>query len=204
MHTRAAHVTFQHLGIFDRIAHQGIGRSFRSLQFRARRQWHWAGSVSCRESYPARAYTDGPIPLKGSFCTRATSLMANLVAIVPYVMMCATFSDHTSPLPSGALRHARHHQSPHRYQAKRYGRDSRNARTEGRIESGHLRDTQAIGHRRTGSRTTSRTYRHAQLMTGGIDKVLHNQEVSRETHRLHDVQLKVHTLLHLLRQGFTI
>ena len=29
---------------------------------------------------------------RGSFCTRATSLIASLVAIVPYVMICATFS----------------------------------------------------------------------------------------------------------------
>ena len=29
---------------------------------------------------------------RGSFCTRATSLIASLVAIVPYVIICATFS----------------------------------------------------------------------------------------------------------------
>ena len=48
--------------------------------------------------------------LKGSFCTRATSLIAILVAIVPYVMMCATFScpyfsvtqRSTSPRPSSS------------------------------------------------------------------------------------------------------
>ena len=46
----------------------------------------------------------------GTFCTRATSLMAILVAIVPYVMMCVTFSspyfcvtqDNTFPRPSSS------------------------------------------------------------------------------------------------------
>ena len=47
---------------------------------------------------------------RGSFCTRATSLIASLVAIVPYVMICATFSwpyfcvtqRSTSPRPSSS------------------------------------------------------------------------------------------------------
>ena len=47
---------------------------------------------------------------RGNFCTRATSLMASLVAIVPYVMICATFScpyfsvtqRSTSPRPSSS------------------------------------------------------------------------------------------------------
>ena len=34
MHTRTAHVTFQHLGILQRIAHQRVGRCFRSLKLR--------------------------------------------------------------------------------------------------------------------------------------------------------------------------
>ena len=68
----------------------------------------------------------------------------------------------------------------------------------------YFRDAQAIGHRRAGSRATSRSYRNAQLCAGGIDKVLHNQEVSGETHRLHDVQFKDQTFLHLVGQGITV
>ena len=34
MYTRTAHVTFQHLSVFQRITHQWVGRSLRSLQFR--------------------------------------------------------------------------------------------------------------------------------------------------------------------------
>ena len=34
MHSRTTHIAFQHLGIFQRIAHQRIGRSFCCLQFR--------------------------------------------------------------------------------------------------------------------------------------------------------------------------
>ena len=33
------------------------------------------------------------------------------------------------------------------------------------------------------------------MLAGGLDIVLHNQEVSGETHRFHDVELEVYTLL---------
>ena len=50
-----------------------------------------------------------------------------------------------------------------------------------------FRNSQTVRHSRTGSRSTSRTYGYTQLLAGGIDKVLHNQEVSGETHSLHDI-----------------
>ena len=64
----------------------------------------------------------------------------------------------------------------------------------------YLRDAQTIGNHRTGSRTTSRADHHAQLVAGRVDKVLNDEEVARETHRLHDVQLETDTLYHLLRK----
>lgn len=42
MHTRTAYITFQHLGIFHRIAHQDRAKPPQPA-IRARRQWHWAG-----------------------------------------------------------------------------------------------------------------------------------------------------------------
>ena len=54
-----------------------------------------------------------------------------------------------------------------------------------------LGDAEAIGHSRTGCRATSRTYADSQLFTAGADKVRHDEEVAREAHRLHDVQLKL-------------
>ena len=68
----------------------------------------------------------------------------------------------------------------------------------------YLGDAQAVGHCRTGSRTTSRSHRNAQLRTGSIDEVLHNQEVTRKTHCLHDVQLKDQTLFHFIRQRIAV
>ena len=67
-----------------------------------------------------------------------------------------------------------------------------------------FRNSQTIGHRRTGSRTTSRTDRHTQFLTCRINKVLYNQEVSWETHRFHDIQFEVHSLFDFFRQRFTI
>ncbi len=106
--------------------------------------------------------------LKGSFCTRATSLMAILVAIVPYVMMCATFScpyfsvtqRSTSPRPSSSK------------STSISGKEIRSGfrkRSNSKVVLNrvYFRDAQAIGHRRTGSRSTSRSYRNAQLFAGG-------------------------------------
>ena len=68
----------------------------------------------------------------------------------------------------------------------------------------YLGYAQAVCHGRTGSRTTSRSHRNAQLRTGGIDKVLYNQEVTGKTHRLHNVQLKNQTFFHFVRQRVTV
>ena len=60
-----------------------------------------------------------------------------------------------------------------------------------------LSNTQAISHNRTCRRTTTRAYPYAQLFTSGIDEVLHDKEVTRETHRLHNVKLEVYMLLYI-------
>ena len=65
----------------------------------------------------------------------------------------------------------------------------------------NLGDSQAISNRRTGSRTTTRAYRNAQFLTTGTDEVGHNQEVTRETHRLHDMQLKLDALPYIGTEG---
>ena len=51
----------------------------------------------------------------------------------------------------------------------------------------NLCDTQAIGDHRAGGGATARSHPHAELVAGGIDEVLHDEEVTRETHRLHHV-----------------
>lgn len=60
-----------------------------------------------------------------------------------------------------------------------------------------LCDTKAIGHTATGSRPATGADANSELVTGGIDKILHNKEVTRKAHRLHDVQLEVYTLVKL-------
>ncbi len=67
-----------------------------------------------------------------------------------------------------------------------------------------LGDTQTISHHGTGSRTTPGTYHHAQLVAGGIDKVLHDEEVARETHGLHDMELEADAVFHFFREGVSI
>ncbi len=72
------------------------------------------------------------------------------------------------------------------------------------LQGVNLGDAQAISHHRTSRRTTSGPHHHPQLLTGSLDEVGHNQEVARETHRLHHVQLKVDVLVDILRQGVAI
>ena len=67
-----------------------------------------------------------------------------------------------------------------------------------------LRYSQAISHYGTGSRTTSRSHHHAELVAGSIDKVLNDKEVARESHCLHHVKLKVDVLFHVVRQRIAI
>ena len=68
----------------------------------------------------------------------------------------------------------------------------------------YLGDAQAISHNRTRSRATPRTNHHAEFVTGRVDKILHNKEITRETHRLHHMQLKIHTFLHIIRYWIAI
>ena len=68
----------------------------------------------------------------------------------------------------------------------------------------NLRDSQAVCHCRTRCRTTTRAYPYAQLLACGTDKVLHDKEVARETHRLHNVELEAQTLRNLLREWCAI
>ena len=63
-----------------------------------------------------------------------------------------------------------------------------------------LRDAEAVGHGRSGGRSAARTHRHVQLLARGAYEVLHDQEVARETHRLHNVQLEFQPFLLLFGQ----
>ena len=68
----------------------------------------------------------------------------------------------------------------------------------------NLRNPQTIGHCRTGSRTTTRPYRHIQFLTGSPNKVLHDQEIPRETHGLHNMKFELDTFACFFIQHFPI
>ena len=61
-----------------------------------------------------------------------------------------------------------------------------------------LRDAKAIGYSRSRRRSTAWSDRNSQFLTCGPDKILHDQEVARETHGLHDVQLEVQSFFYLV------
>ena len=68
----------------------------------------------------------------------------------------------------------------------------------------YFSDTQTICYGRTCRRSTSRPYRHVQFFTRGTNKILHNQEVTRKTHRLHNMKFEFDPFLHFLIQDFSI
>ena len=67
-----------------------------------------------------------------------------------------------------------------------------------------LRDAQAVSHNRAGCRATTRTHHHAQLVLCRVDEVLHDEEVAREAHRLHNVQLELDALVHFVGERFAV
>ena len=67
-----------------------------------------------------------------------------------------------------------------------------------------LRDAETVGHGRSGRRASSRTHRDVQFLARRADEILHDEEVARETHRLHDVQLEAQPLLLLLGQMLAV
>ena len=67
-----------------------------------------------------------------------------------------------------------------------------------------VRDSQAVCHHRSCCTTTTRAYTHAQFLSSCANKVHHNQEVTWETHSLHDMQLKFDSLLLLFGQRLAI
>ena len=68
----------------------------------------------------------------------------------------------------------------------------------------NLRNSQTIGHHTTSCGATSWPHHDIQFITCRVDKVLHDEEVTGEAHRLHDVQFKPDTVLHILRQWLAI
>ena len=68
----------------------------------------------------------------------------------------------------------------------------------------YLRDSQAISYSRSCRRTTSRSDRDIEFLAGRPNKVLHNEEVSRETHGFHNMQFELDTFARFLVQYITV
>ena len=66
------------------------------------------------------------------------------------------------------------------------------------------RDAQAVGHHGACRGAAPGAHPHAKLVTGGGDEVLHDEEIARETHRLHHVEFKIDMLLDVVRQWVAI
>ena len=57
-----------------------------------------------------------------------------------------------------------------------------------------LRDAETVGHATACGGATAGSYAHVEFLAGGANEVLHNEEVARETHRLHNMQFKLDAL----------
>ena len=57
-----------------------------------------------------------------------------------------------------------------------------------------LRDAETVGHATTSGGATTGTDAHVEFLAGGANEVLHNEEVARETHCLHNMQFKLDAL----------
>ena len=66
------------------------------------------------------------------------------------------------------------------------------------------RDAETVGDGASGCRPTSGTDPHAQFLLCRIDIILHHKEITWESHRLHDMQLELYLLCHVLRQRVAI
>ena len=68
----------------------------------------------------------------------------------------------------------------------------------------NLCNTKTVCHSRSCCRSTSRAHRNIKLVSCGRDKILYNKEVTRETHGLHNMQLKLYSLAYFLIKHFAI
>ena len=67
-----------------------------------------------------------------------------------------------------------------------------------------FRDAEAVCHNRPCCRAAPRAHPHPEFLTGGVDEVLHDEEVSGKSHCLHYVQLEPYAFVNLLRQGLAV
>ena len=204
MHTCTTHVAFEHLGIFDGIAHQRVGRSFGRLKFGyifdgigqvqflvgnlVGNQFAQAVGLRQRQLLHTCYILDGQL---GSHSTVSDDVRYLLLSVflghpAEHLAAAVVIEVHIDIGKGDTVR------------------VQETLEQQVVLDGVYLRDSQAVGHRRTGRRTTSRPHGYAELGSGGVDKVLHDKEVTRETHRLHNIEFKHQTLLHFFTQRIAI
>ena len=204
MYTCTSHITFQHFGILQRISYQRVGRCLCRLQFR-----YVSDSIG-KIQFLIRDFVGNQFGQTVGF--RQGQLLYTGNVLDSQFGCHGTIRDDMRHLLLSVLYRypTQHFTTPVIIEVHINIRQRNTVRIKETLKQQvildrvYLRNTQTISHSRTGCRTTSRPHRNSQLRTGGIDKVLYNQEVTRETHRLHDVQLKHQTLFYFIRQRITV
>ena len=205
MDTRATDGALQHLGIFDGIALAGVGGVFclsqlrrildgiGKIHLRAVRQSVWnrlAERIRLveRQLLYSGHVLDGVLRCHRTVCNNVGTVLMTVLIHYP-----------AQDLASSII--------------IKVGIDIRQVDTvrvqetlkqEVVLQRVNLGNAQAIGHHGTSRRTTARTHHHAQLLASRPDEVAHDEEVARETHGLHHVELEVHMLVHVRRQRISI
>ncbi len=204
VHARVAHVAFQHLCVADGVAQERVGRRFRLAQLGYRRDG--VGEVELRR-FPVGAF--------GQFVWYQ---LAEAVADVQRQLLHACHVLERELRGHGSVgddvRHVvlavlvgdplQHAAAPVVVEVHVDIGERDAVRVEETLEKQvvfygvNLRYAQTVSHGTSCRRAAPRAYAHVQLLAGGADIVLHNEEVARETHRLHDVQFKLDAFARLL------
>ena len=195
MNTRTAHVAFEHLGIAHRVAQNGVVRLRRSLQF--------GDILDCIRQVELLVGNLVGHQFAEAIGLREQQLLHARHVLDRHLGGHRTVGDDVGDLLLAVLlRHPVEHATA--AVVVEIDVDIGQRDTVGIQETLEqqvvgdrvdLRDPQAVGHGRTGRRTAARADRHVQLLACGADEVLHDEEVTRKTHRLHNVQLEIEPLL---------
>ena len=187
VHARVADVAFEHLGIADRVPHHGVVRLLGGFQF---------GHI-----------VDGVLQIELLVRNLVGNQLAEAVRLREQELLHARnvldgqFGGHRTVgddvrhlLLAVFLRHPVQHAAAAVVVEVHVDIGERNTvgvqeTLEQQVvgDGVDLRDAETVGHGRTCGRATARSHRNVQFFACGADKVLHDEEVAWETHRLHNV-----------------
>ena len=196
MYTRTAYVAFEHLGILQRIANQRVGRGFGGLQLG--HVFYGVGQVELFVGYLVGYELGQTVGFGKRQLFHTGHVLDN-----QFGGHCTVGNDVCHFLLSVFLGYpAQHLSAAIIIEVHIDIGEGDTVRVQETLEQQvvlngvNLGNAQAVGNGRTGGRTTSGAYPYAQFGAGGIDEVLHDEEVAREPHGLHDVELELESFLH--------